>query len=363
MTNQLIRLQPSEGYVLQPNHYYSQQWFDNEQKNLFGRTWTFAGLEAQLSEVGDYLLVEVGYQPMLVTRSKDGKLNALHNVCRHRGAKMLTECGRVQGISCPYHAWRYELSGELTHVPQQTTQFPDLKMSDWGLLKGSVALWDGLVFAHADPDAQPLSHWFAGLDKRLERFRPSRLCEINVSVYPIKANWKFFVENHIDWLHLYYLHSSSLRDFAHDTGELTQHGPHWTSFENVRDGQDSNAAERRPGLKEIPGLHADDAFIGAHLIFPNLALLTSPTSFATVNVQPTGPETCEVEIRTLAMPGSVMPEEGFKELDQVMGEDCSAVERLQQSVRSSAFSVGPMAQRWEEPIVKFQQSYCGFMGL
>ena len=121
MTNQLIRLQPSEGYVLQPNHYYSQQWFDNEQKNLFGRTWTFAGLEAQLSEVGDYLLVEVGYQPMLVTRSKDGKLNALHNVCRHRGAKMLTECGRVQGISCPYHAWRYELSGELTHVPVSYT--------------------------------------------------------------------------------------------------------------------------------------------------------------------------------------------------------------------------------------------------
>ena len=103
--------------------------------------------------------------------------------------------------------------------------------------------------------------------------------------------------------------------------------------------------------------------LSAHLIFPNLALLTSPTSFATVNVQPTGPETCEVEIRTLAMPGSVMPEEGFKELDQVMGEDCSAVERLQQSVRSSAFSVGPMAKRWEEPIVKFQQSYCGFMGL
>ena len=58
-----------------------------------------------------------------------------------------------------------------------------------------------------------------------------------------------------------------------------------------------------------------------------------------------------------------MPEEGFKELDQVMGEDCGAVERLQQSVRSSAFSVGPMAKRCEEPIVKFQQSYCGFMGL
>ena len=63
------------------------------------------------------------------------------------------------------------------------------------------------------------------------------------------------------------------------------------------------------------------------------------------------------------MPESVVPKNGFKELDQVMGEDCSAVERLQQSVRSSAFSVGPMAKRWEEPIVKFQQSYCGFMGL
>ena len=53
MTTQPTRLQPLEGYVLQPEHYYSQEWFDAEQKNLFNKTWVFAGLEAQLSEVGD----------------------------------------------------------------------------------------------------------------------------------------------------------------------------------------------------------------------------------------------------------------------------------------------------------------------
>ena len=363
MTRHLPISGPSQGYVLKPEYYFSQEWFDAEQKNLFGKTWTFAGLESQLKEAGDYLVVDVGFHPMLVTRSQDGRLNALHNVCRHRGAKMLLECGRAQGISCPYHAWRYSLTGDLTHVPQKSTQFPDLDNLDWALLKGSVEVWDGLVFVHTDSAAEPLLQWFAGLDERLARFRPSRLQEIDVRVYPMKANWKFFVENHIDWLHLYYLHSNSLKDFSHDTGELTQHGPHWTSFEDAFEGQALDAASRRPSLKEIPGLQPEDSFIGAHLIFPNLALLTSPASFALVKVRPSSPETCEVEIRTLAMPGSSMPNEGFSELNQVMEEDRSAVERLQQSVRSSAFSVGPMAKRWEESIVKFRQAYCGYMDL
>ena len=151
MTTKLVDLQPQQGYVLRPEHYYSHEWFEAEQQNLFNKTWKFAGLETELSEVGDYLVVEVGYQPMLITRSENGKLNALHNVCRHRGAKMLTSCGKNQGISCPYHAWRYDLEGNLTHVPQKSTQFPDINTRDWGLLKGSVAVWDGLIFVHAGP--------------------------------------------------------------------------------------------------------------------------------------------------------------------------------------------------------------------
>ncbi len=356
-------LQPLDGYKLAPEYYYDPAWFDREQRELFGTNWTFVGFEHEIPNPGDYLVADVGYQPVMVTRDLNGDLHALHNVCRHRGIKMMSGCGNAKVISCPYHAWRYALDGKLEHVPQKREQFPAMQLEDWGMFKAGLGVWDGLIFVHAEPDAQPLTEWLGGLTTRLERFKPQRLVEISKADFPMGANWKFFVENHIDWLHLYYLHATSLKDFHHDLGELTQFGPHWTSFEKPKPGQEEKAEERRVGQIPIPGLLPQDSDIGAHLIFPNLALFTSPTTFTTVMVRPTGPENCRVELRVQGMEGSSterMEDDDFK---QVMIEDTLAAEQLQAAVRSSRYSIGPMAMEWETPISCFHEHYVKSLGV
>lgn len=356
-------LQPFGGYQLKPAYFYDQDWFDREQRDLFGRVWNFVGFEHEIPEPGDYLVADVGFHPIMVTRDLNGELHALHNVCRHRGVKMMTECGNAKVISCPYHAWRYALDGKLEHVPQRKAQFPHIQLEDWGLFRAGIGVWDGLIFVHPDPDATPLMDWLGGITGRLSRFKPDRLTEITRQQFPMKANWKFFVENHIDWLHLYYLHSGTLNDFHHDAGELAQHGMHWTSFEKPKPGREEAATERRGHTVPIPGLEERDAHIGAHLVFPNLAMFTSPSTFTTVYARPTGPESCVVELRTLGMEGTTKEAVESPELKAVMEEDCHAAESLQAAVRSSRYEIGPMALEWETPISKFHEHYVKTMQL
>jgi phenylpropionate dioxygenase-like ring-hydroxylating dioxygenase large terminal subunit len=356
-------LQPLGGYQLKPEYYYEAAWFDREQRQLFGQQWTFVGFEHEIPNPGDYLIGDVGYQPVMVTRDLNGELHALHNVCRHRGIKMMSGCGNAKVISCPYHAWRYALDGKLEHVPQKKQQFPAMQMEDWGMFKAGLGVWDGLIFIHSNPDATPLLEWLGGLKTRLRRFKPDRLVPIVQQNYDMQANWKFFIENHIDWLHLYFLHAASLKDFHHDFGDLSQYGPHWTSFEKPRPGHEEDARRRKAGQVFIPGLLPEDSDIGAHLIFPNLAMFTSPTSFATVYARPTGPESCRVEIRTLGMEGSTPESFQSEDLEKVMHEDRSAAELLQAAVRSSRYEIGPMAMKWESPISHFHEHYAKARGL
>ena len=353
----LSALQPLGGYQLPPNYYYSEAWFQREQQDLFARTWRFACFERDLAQPGDYRPVQVGNEPLLITRAADGKLHALHNVCRHRGIKLYEQCGNARALSCPYHAWRYTLQGELDHVPQHASQFPQLKLEDWGLLKGSVDRWAGMVFVHPDPDAPPLAAWLGGLGERLKRFDSAGLEEVHAQQYDMAANWKFYIENHIDWLHLYFLHARSLKDYQHSGGELSQHGPHWTSFERPKPGREGVTHDRRTGLLPLEGLTDADADVGAHLIFPNLALITSPYFLISLHVQPVSAESCTVEFRVQARPDDTAREVHAHEFEQVMEEDRFAAEALQAAVRSRAFSVGPMALEWEAPLAHFHEHY------
>ncbi len=355
--------QPLGGYRLAPPLFFEPEWFEREQRDLFPQHWAFVGFEHDLADPGDYVVAEVGHHPMLVCRSLDGELHALHNVCRHRGIRLCAKAGNAKALSCPYHAWRYGLNGALEHIPQHREQFPTVALQDWGLLKGRVDTWAGMVFVHVDPSAADLADWLGGLATRLARFDANGLSELSVQHYEMAANWKFFVENHIDWLHLYFLHAKTLKAFDHDRGDIQQHGPHWTSFEVSKPSHAKETAERAEGLIELPGLLPQDRDIGAHLVFPNLALFTSPTSFTSVFVRPLGPEETRIELRVHGMSGSDPAKLESDVFADVMVEDRMAAQELQAAVRSSAYGVGPMAQTWEAPIAHFHDRYRRSMGL
>jgi len=102
-----------------PGHFYTDPAVHAADLDLvFGRQWFLAATSAELREPGDYVTLDLGPRSVLVVRDDDGGLRAFHNVCRHRGARLLTEpSGFVGNLVCAYHSWTYGTDGRLLHAP------------------------------------------------------------------------------------------------------------------------------------------------------------------------------------------------------------------------------------------------------
>src|SRR5438477_12204833 len=92
--------------------------FELEMERLFGRAWLFVGHASQVPNPGDFVTMELGRQPVIFTRHRDGSLKVLQNRCAHRGPKVLNErCGHRRQFTCLYHGWTSDTDGALGVVP------------------------------------------------------------------------------------------------------------------------------------------------------------------------------------------------------------------------------------------------------
>lgn len=188
-----------KGRSLQRGFYRDQWIFDREIDRIFLRSWHFVCHLSQIPEVGDYLLWEIAEESVIIVRSDDHSVNALVNVCRHRGSRVcLDKSGRRKLFVCPYHGWSYDLEGSLRSARYTRGDF---EASRWGLKTARVHLFHGMVFVNLDPDGEPFDLIEEDLDDRL---RPYRLADAKVAAtrtYPIEANWKLSVENYTECYH------------------------------------------------------------------------------------------------------------------------------------------------------------------
>ncbi|MDQ1418226.1 MAG: choline monooxygenase [Acidimicrobiaceae bacterium] len=350
------------GYLLPPEAYWTEEWFEREQRLLFSRTWHLAASETELANPGDFVTLEAGFDPLVVVRGLDGELRCFHNLCRHRGMGLLAGCGNTRtGIVCPYHFWNFGLDGRLRRVPQLEDQFPGMDLASWGLLPGSVGTWGGMVFAHPDPDAGTLDSWLGELPKNIGSFQPALLTEVAHEHLVAQCNWKLFVENHVDVLHLWYLHAGTLADFDHPRFEWQQLGRNWVSFEPLKRGVDNprlNASTTT--IKHID--ERDAAGLGAHAAFPNVLMATSSEFFVTYVARPVAPDRTVVDLRIRAEPDADAAAL-VRSATSFIVEDIGGCERVQASVRSSRFGAGPLARDHERPITLFHQHLSEALGV
>ncbi|MGO9872498.1 MAG: aromatic ring-hydroxylating oxygenase subunit alpha [Acidimicrobiia bacterium] len=352
----------AQGNLLPPEAYHDQGWFEREQRQLFSCRWALIADLEQLAEPGDYVTATVGLAPLVALRGEDGQLRAFHNLCRHRGMVLLHDAGNVsRRIDCAYHQWCYALDGSLALVPQRREQFPDLVPLSWGLLPASVAVWEGMVFVHPDPAAEPLDEALRGVSENLGSHRPGLLRQVAIDHIDAHCNWKLFVENHVDVYHLWYLHAHSLGDFEHPRFEYRQVGANWTSYEPLRTG-DLSAAALTKGTTTIAHLDERDRLgLGAHMVFPNLLMATAAEFFATYVAQPVAPDHTVIEIRVRAE-ADADADALLDALRSFIAEDIVACEGVQAGVRSPAFAVGPLARDLELPITNFHTSLLARLG-
>lgn len=343
--------------------YRSEEWFAAEQARLFDGRWMLVASEDELAAPGDYVTAVAVRSPLVVIRGHEGELRAFHNICRHRGAVLLEGSGTLSGtVNCFYHQWRYLLDGSLAVVPQRKEQFPGLDLAQWGLFPASVASWQGMVFAHPNPDAPPLETAIEGIPEHLGSHRPGRLRQVATAHLEVKCNWKLFVENHIDVYHLWYLHADTLGDYDHHHFEHGFVGANWVSYEALKPNRELRDAALIKGTTPIRDLEwTDQVGLRAQLIFPNLMIATSSEFWATYMARPVAPDRSVIDVRIRAEPEADR-DALLEAMRSFITEDIRACEAIQQAVGSPAFAVGPLAEDHERPITTFHEHVLAAMG-
>lgn len=350
-------------YLLPPEAYHSRASHEREQRELFGRTWNLVAYGTDLSGPGDWVTAQIGHDPIILVRDEEGEIRGYLNMCRHRGMALAegTGCG-ASSLRCPYHGWEFGLGGALVRVPQRSAQFPGLDPEALGLLPVAVGTWAGLVFAHPDPDAaESLVAWLGEFPTPafVGDFPWDDLVEVDRVQWDLACNWKFYIENHIDCYHLWYLHEESLGMYDHHALTCRSTGLHWACDEPERPG----AHSRREELPHIEGAaEAEDRVVRANLLFPNVPWSSTGKLVTTYQVIPTGPESCRLDLRMRARSGTELPPSVRAGNRRILyEEDGFACEQMQQVVRSPRFAVGPLAAVHERPIMEFHQNLLRFL--
>ena len=136
--------------------YFSQELFELECETLFKTHWQFVCHVNEAAEIGAYVTFDVAGERALVIRGHDGILRGFHNLCRHRGSRIVPDARGVcnKAMVCPYHGWAYNLDGGLRGIANRDT-FPPMQAEKWGLKPLEMEIWNGLVFIRFQTGPQP----------------------------------------------------------------------------------------------------------------------------------------------------------------------------------------------------------------
>ncbi len=173
--------------------YVDEEIFGFEEEHIFARSWLCAGREDEVALPGQWLRTRIARENVVVVRGPDLALRAFLDVCRHRGAALVSaDCGRTARITCPYHGWTYELDGRLVKAPFAPNGF-DPKQHPLHAVK--VATWAGFVFVTLDGEAPPLEEAMGAIPPWLDPVRLATLQRKSRVTYEVFANWKLSIEN------------------------------------------------------------------------------------------------------------------------------------------------------------------------
>lgn len=189
-------------HSLDARYYTDPAIFAQERQGLLSRTWQFAGHVGQIPEPGDYFAFEIAGQGLFCIRGRDGAVRCFYNVCQHRAHELVSGSGNARVVVCPYHAWTYELTGQLRAGPniKAVTGFDRASIC---LTEVRCEDFNGFLFVNLDPDAAPMDDWFPGVREELRAFVPGidRLAPLQWVEVPERCNWKVSVENYSECYH------------------------------------------------------------------------------------------------------------------------------------------------------------------
>ncbi len=189
-------------HSLEARYYTDPEIFAQEMSGLLARTWQLAGHVSQVRETGDYFAFEIAGESLFCIRGRDGEIRAFYNVCQHRAHQLVQGTGNTRVVVCPYHAWTYELTGQLRAGPN-IKSVPGFDRDKICLTEVRCEDFNGFIFVNLDPDTVPMDEWFPGVRDEIRAYVPNidALAPLEWVEIRENCNWKVSVENYSECYH------------------------------------------------------------------------------------------------------------------------------------------------------------------
>jgi choline monooxygenase len=333
-----------------------------EKARIFRRTWQLVGTlshacgqvngsKRTIADPESFFTADLGGEPIVVVRDKQGTLRAFSNVCRHRAGPIASGSGCMNVLRCGYHGWTYTLDGRLIGTPDiDGVEFFD--RSTMGMVPLRLETWEQFIFVNFDQNTEPLAAYLREIPGQAKGFQFDGLELAERRDYVIDCNWKVYVDNYLEGYHIPIAHPGLMREIDYSQYRTDTFRYHSQQFAPIRAMKAEDAGERF----YAPGKGSQEALY--FWVFPNLMLNIYPDNVSTNLIVPLSQD------KTLTIfewffhdVASAKVQERVKKAvafsDEVQQEDIGLCESVQRGLRSSTYDRGRYSVKRENGVHHF----------
>ena len=358
-----------------PNECYTSEAYTKiERKKLFEDKWVVIGVASSLPNVGDSKPFDLLGIPLLIVRNKKNKIKVFHNICSHRGSKLVTEASNNKNvIRCPYHSWSYNLDGDLIATPHiggmNKHESPGFKKSNSNLKEVKSSVWLDLIMININNNEMSFEKYIKPLNDRWSKFWPTKdrklIRHSNDFGYfklEAKCNWKFAIENYCESYHLPWVHPglnsySKIKDHYHIQGLPNRFAGQGTVVYNPR----LKGKEKFPCFPNWPKNKVNIAEYVA--LFPNVMLGIHKDHYYAYWLEPINHEYTIEHMEIYYVGEEAANSKKFKSLRKqnhklwkgVQREDIDIIQRMQIGRNSPVYNGGNFSPIMDNPTHHFHK--------
>ena len=364
----------SKAHGLPNECYTSREYTFIERKKLFEDKWVVVGTASSLPNTGDIKPFDLLGIPLLLVRNKKGKIKVFHNICSHRGSKLVTElCKNKNIIRCPYHSWSYNLDGDLIATPHiggmNKHKSPGFKNSKSSLKEIRSYVWLDLIMININGNEISFDKYIKPLDDRWSKFWPKKdrklIRHSNDFGYfklEAKCNWKFAIENYCESYHLPWVHPglnsySKIEDHYHIQGLPNRFAGQGTVVYNPR-------LKGKNKLPCFPNWPKNKEHIAEYVaLFPNVMLGIHKDHYYAYWLEPINHEYTIEHMELYYVGEEAANSKKFKSLrkqnhklwEDIQREDVDIIQRMQIGRNSPVYNGGNFSPIMDNPTHHFHK--------
>ena len=332
-----------------PQVYTSEQLFNLERQQIFNRQWLCAGRTDSIRKPGDYLCFEIDQQPIVILRQKNGELAAFSNVCRHRMMQLLKGTGRCKRIVCPYHAWTYDIDGQLIVAPHMDSR-PGFDATKISLPSVRLEVWHGWIYVTLNKKAPAVSKTLSALEPLVAHYRMQDYVQIDHQDHVWDTNWKLLTENFMEGYHLPVTHKATVGGYfpVEETRFSDGKPDPWFTYQFFEKTKDAPVGTAHADNTWLKGKQRVTSILPT--IFPSHMIALAPDHLWYLSLQPLAPGKVRIRYGAALAPevlaASKAPDKLIADtrafLDKVNAEDREVVEGIYRGALAPLSRSGPL---------------------